>query len=102
MEGTNTSLLRRVRDPKDRASWSEFVALYEPILFGYVRKHNLDDNDARDLVQDIFISLLRKLPEFEMDRSKGRFRGWLWRVAANAVVDWVRARRRSRQAVEGL
>lgn len=97
MEATNTSLLRRVRDPSDHASWAEFVALYEPILFAYVRKHNLDHNDARDLVQNIFISLLRKLPQFELDRSKGRFRTWLWRVSSNAVVDWDRGRQRVRK-----
>jgi RNA polymerase sigma factor (sigma-70 family) len=95
---TRTSLLRRVRDPADRQSWGEFVALYEPLLLSYVRKRGLNDHDAQDVVQGIFIALLRKLPGFELDRRKGRFRTWLWQVAHNAVVDWARARRRAQRA----
>src|SRR4051812_28184810 len=65
MQETRTSLLRRVRDPADRQSWGEFVALYEPLLLSYVRKRGLNDHDAQDVVQGIFIALLRKLPGFE-------------------------------------
>jgi RNA polymerase sigma factor (sigma-70 family) len=98
MLDTRTSLLRRVRDPADRQSWGEFVALYEPLLLSYVRKRGLHDHDAQDVVQGIFISLLRKLPSFDLDHRKGRFRTWLWQVAHNAVVDWARGRRRIQRA----
>jgi len=98
MESTRTSLLRRVRDPADREGWSEFVALYEPLLLQYVRKQGLNDADAQDVVQNVFITLLRALGAFRLDRDKGRFRTWLWRVARNAVVDWGRARGRLRRA----
>jgi len=98
IEQTSVSLLKRLRDSSDHKSWGEFVALYEPLLLNYVRKRGLADQDAEDVVQAIFISLLRKLPTFELDRSKGRFRTWLWQVAYNAVVDWVRARRRIQKA----
>jgi RNA polymerase sigma-70 factor (ECF subfamily) len=98
VEQTSVSLLQRLRDPADRQSWGEFVELYEPLLLNYVRKRGLADHDAEDVVQGIFVSLLRKLPQFELDRSKGRFRTWLWQVAHNAVVDWFRARRRVQKA----
>jgi RNA polymerase sigma-70 factor (ECF subfamily) len=100
VERTPVSLLQRLRDPANRQSWGEFVALYEPLLFSYVRKRGLADHDAEDVVQEIFISLLRKLPQFELDRSRGRFRTWLWQVAHNAVVDWVRVRHRARKVEE--
>lgn len=98
MTDTRTSLLRRVRDPSDSASWGEFAALYEPLLMSYIRKRGLNDHDAQDVVQGIFIALLRKLPTFELDRRRGRFRTWLWQVAHNAVVDWARSRRRVQKA----
>lgn len=100
VEQTPVSLLQRLRDPANRDSWSEFVELYEPLLFNYIRKRGLRDHDAEDVVQGIFISLLRKLPQFQFDRSKGRFRTWLWQVAHNAIVDWARARRRLQKAEE--
>lgn len=98
VEKTSSSLLRRLRNPDDRASWGEFVSLYEPLLLRYVRKKGVGEHDAQDVVQGIFISLLRKLPTFELDRGKGRFRTWLWQVTHNAVVDWARARKRIKSA----
>jgi RNA polymerase sigma-70 factor (ECF subfamily) len=98
VEQTPVSLLERLRNPADNRSWGEFVALYEPLLISYVRKRGLADHDAEDVVQGIFISLLRKLPTFQLDRTKGRFRTWLWQVAFHAVVDWSRGRRRVQKA----
>ena len=100
VEKTSSSLLRRLRNPADQASWGEFVALYEPLLIRYVRKKGLSEHDAQDVVQGIFIALLRKLPTFELDRGKGRFRTWLWQVTHNAVVDWARSRKRAKALVE--
>jgi RNA polymerase sigma-70 factor (ECF subfamily) len=95
-EETRLTLLHRVRNQADSESWSEFVALYEPLLMSYVLGQGLPGHDARDVVQDIFIKLFRALPKFEMDPRRGRFRTWLWQVTSTTVVDW--ARRRKRQA----
>src|SRR5438552_3205642 len=84
---TRTSLLYRVRNQADEESWREFVALYEPLLLSYVRKRGLSQVDARDVVQDIFIQLLRILPTFTLDHSRGRFRTWLWQVVMNGIAD---------------
>src|SRR5262245_62452585 len=62
VEKTSSSLLRRLKNPDDQASWGEFVALYEPLLVRYVRKKGLDEHNARDVVQNIFVTLLRTLP----------------------------------------
>ncbi len=94
MMETRTSLLLRVRDPANSQGWGEFVELYEPLLLAYARKRGLAEHDARDVVQDIFASLIRALPGFELDRQRGRFRTWLWHVTRNAVADWGRRRGR--------
>jgi len=96
MVETRTTLLLRVRDPADSESWREFVFLYEPLLLSFVRHRGLSEHDARDVVQDVFATLVRALPDFQLDRERGRFRTWLWRVTHNAMVD--RARRRGRRA----
>jgi len=96
MVETRTTLLRRVRDPADAQSWREFFGLYEPLLMSYVRRRGLAEHDACDVVQDVFATLVRVLPGFELDHERGRFRTWLWRVAHNAMTDW--ARRRGRRA----
>jgi RNA polymerase sigma-70 factor (ECF subfamily) len=94
VDKTSSSLLRRLRNPGDHESWGEFVAIYEPLLLRYVRKKGVNETDAHDVVQGIFISLLRQLPKFELNRGRGRFRTWLWQVSHNAVIDWARSRKR--------
>jgi RNA polymerase sigma-70 factor (ECF subfamily) len=94
MDSTRYTLIQRVRDPQNQQAWAEFMALYEPLLFSYVKKKGLGDTDAQDVVQGIFISLWRTLPGFQLDKSRGRFRTWLWMVTSNAVTDWARSRQR--------
>jgi RNA polymerase sigma-70 factor (ECF subfamily) len=45
-------------------------------------------------VQTVLIKLFRKLPEFTLDKSRGRFRTYLFQVTSNAVIDYVRSRKR--------
>lgn len=46
--------------------------------------------DAEDLVQEIFISVYRKLDTFRGDCS---FSTWLYRLSRNRAIDWRRRRR---------
>ncbi|HZW30670.1 MAG TPA: sigma-70 family RNA polymerase sigma factor [Isosphaeraceae bacterium] len=98
MDQTRSTLLMRVRDPADAVAWGEFVTLYEPMLTAYLRHRGLGPEDTRDVVQDVFARLVKSLPEFELERRRGRFRTWLWQVCRSALVDWARRRRRQARA----
>lgn len=102
MMPTSTSLIRRVRDPRDAESWREFVELYEPLLWSYVRSKNLSDSDTRDVVQEVFLSLLRALPTFNLDHSRGRFRTWLWQVTMNGIAEHFRKQKRHDKAKDAF
>src|SRR5262249_36760461 len=82
MSETPASLLERLRDPQADAAWKQFVDLYTPLLFYWARRVGLQETDAADLVQDVFVLLVKKLPEFRYDANKG-FRSWLRTVALN-------------------
>jgi RNA polymerase sigma-70 factor (ECF subfamily) len=82
MDKTSASLLERLRHPGDRQAWDHFVDLYTPFLFYWARRVGLRDQDASDLVQDVFTALLGKLPVFVYDPSRS-FRAWLRTVALN-------------------
>jgi RNA polymerase sigma-70 factor, ECF subfamily len=82
MHTTPASLLERLRGPTEQAAWNRFVALYAPLLYHWCRRLGLPYQDALDLVQDVLLLLLRKLPDFTYNPSK-RFRGWLWTLLAN-------------------
>jgi RNA polymerase sigma-70 factor (ECF subfamily) len=98
MDSTRYTLLQRVRNPQDQKAWAEFMALYHPLLFSYVKKKGLSDTDTEDVVQNIFISLVKTMPSFQLDKTRGRFRTWLWMVTSNAVADWVRGKKRGEKA----
>jgi RNA polymerase sigma-70 factor (ECF subfamily) len=92
--GTSSSLLIKVRDQGDAESWREFVTIYEPMIIAYCRNRGFAVDDARDIAQDVFVRLLKALPKFELDHSRGRFRTWLWQVTYSAMTDPKRADRR--------
>ena len=60
----------------DPERWREFDSIYRPMLMAFLRKQRLNDSDANDVVQDIFIKLLAKIQTY--DREKFRFRTWRW------------------------
>jgi len=91
MTTTCASLIERVRSPEDSAAWERFVRLYAPLVRRWGRQAGLDDEDAADLVQEVMASLVRSLPQFELDPSGG-FRRWLKTVTLNKWRDWVRRR----------
>src|SRR5438874_4801834 len=82
MDPTSSSLLARVRRPADRDAWNRFVELYAPLLFAWARRLGLPPADAADLVQDVFLTLVRVMPSFRYDPGRS-FRAWLKTVFLN-------------------
>lgn len=79
---TSVSLLERLRRPDPTQAWNRFVDLYTPILFHWARRAGLQPQDAADLVQDTFATLIQKLPEFDYQPGRS-FRGWLRTILMN-------------------
>src|SRR5262245_37406044 len=79
---TPASLLERLRQPDQDDAWPRFVQLYTPLLYSWSRRLGLQEPDAADLVQDVLLHLVRKLPEFTYDQNRS-FRGWLRVVVLN-------------------
>ena len=89
---TPASLLDRLRQPFDPEAWSRFVSLYTPLIYSWACRAGLQEQDALDLVQDVFVTLLRVLPTFSYDRDQS-FRRWLRTVTLNTWRNSGSARR---------
>jgi RNA polymerase sigma-70 factor (ECF subfamily) len=98
---TRSSLLVRLRDPRDEAAWREFVDLYAPLVYGYLRKQSLQDADAADLSQDVLGAVAGAIGRLEYDPARGAFRNWLFTVVRRKLTDWRRARKVRRDAGNG-
>jgi len=86
-DGPCLNLLDELRQPSAADAWERFVRQYMPLLSYWARRRcGLQDQDAADLVQDVLIVLLRKLPNFQYQPGRS-FRGWLRTVLLNKWRD---------------
>lgn len=83
---TSESLILRVRNPADGAAWSAFLAIYRPVVYRMARERGLQDADAEDLAQRVFVSIARSVSGWEPDVSRPPFRAWLYHIARNEIV----------------
>lgn len=90
MDRTPASLLDQLRGPARTAAWPRFVRLYTPLLAHWADRAGVPPSDRPDLIQDVFLVLLRALPTFDYDPGRS-FRAWLHTVL---VTRWADARRK--------
>lgn len=86
---TRPSLLLRIRDFRDNEAWNQFIELYAPLIYAYLRKRNVQDADAGDLTQDVLSSVTAAANEFTYNPRKGSFRGWLLTVTRNKMLNFI-------------
>ncbi|MBK7869939.1 MAG: RNA polymerase sigma factor [Saprospiraceae bacterium] len=65
------------------------VSTYGKQLFGFIRGRVPTDEDAEDILQDVWVQLSNQ-PEVEAIESVS---AWLYRVARNRITDWFRKKK---------
>jgi RNA polymerase sigma-70 factor (ECF subfamily) len=90
-----TELIERAQRLESRAL-DELVELYSLRLYGFVYRIIGSRHDAEELVQELFLRLVRTLPNYRHD---GRFEAWLFQIAVNLVRDRLRRLHRNRSTV---
>ncbi|MGD9690234.1 MAG: RNA polymerase sigma factor [Phycisphaerales bacterium] len=100
VEPTRSTLLSRLRDTDDQASWREFEARYRELIIRFCRARGGQLADAEDIAQAVFASLVRALPGFTYDRQRGRFRDYLFRCVRAAASEHARAAARAGTPLE--
>jgi RNA polymerase sigma-70 factor (ECF subfamily) len=74
----------------DKPAFAQLVAKYEQRVYNLARKMVHDPQDAEDVLQETFISVYRHLADFHGESS---FSTWLYRIATNASLMKLRARK---------
>lgn len=77
---TDADLLERCR-AREQGAWEALVDRYADLVYGIARRSGLDGPAGEDVVQDVFLRLLRAL---ERLRSDEHLMGWLVTTARRA------------------
>lgn len=89
---TSTSLLRDLKNNPDSLRWQEFVRIYTPYFKYILRNINAKNNFIinedyfDDIVQEVFIVLVKNFPTFEYDKTKGHFKSYLYKTVFNRAM----------------
>jgi RNA polymerase sigma-70 factor (ECF subfamily) len=98
MHETSLSLLERLRDSPKNEGWNRLAELYTPLIRTWLRRYDVQDSDAHDLVQDVLLAVSKDLSKFEHAGQPGAFRGWLKAILINRLRKFWRARDRRPEA----
>ncbi len=92
---TRSTLLSRIKDDGEEEGWVDFFNIYWKLIYNVARKAGLSDADAQDVVQETILTVKRKIKDFDYDRNKGSFKGWLKVITRSRITDhWRKQSRR--------
>jgi RNA polymerase sigma-70 factor (ECF subfamily) len=82
------------------AAWDSFYEVYSGTVRRFVVAHGLRNVDADDCVQEVWMEVAERLPDFQHRDSRPGLRAWLYTVVRSKASDLLR--RRGRQTAQSL
>lgn len=79
----------------DRAAFDTLVRRHQRGVWRMVRRYVRSDADAFDITQQVFVRAFRGLASF---RGTASVRSWLYRIAINCALSWLRDHKREQPA----
>lgn len=95
-DATDESLLAEFRQSGDPALLDPLLRRHLPRMRSMIGQLVLNESDADDLTQEVFLRAVRGLGQFD---GRARFSTWLYRVALNLSRSYLARRGRARSCV---
>ncbi len=92
---TDEALLAKARSG-EREALERLLARHQPWVFNVALRMLFQHQDAEDATQEILIKVLKGLPSF---RGESKFTTWLYRIAANHLLNVKKAKWAASEAV---
>lgn len=86
-------LVKRSRDG-DLQAMSFLYEQYKSRIFSLAYRHTYNAESAEDLLQEIFIKVFSNLEKLDKDEA---FPGWMYRVAVNTCLSYLRSHKKERR-----
>lgn len=94
----NGSLIRRAQRG-DADAFTELCAPYEAMVYRHCLQMLQNHADAQDAAQDAMLRAYRAMPRF---RAQSGFATWLYRIAHNVCLDWLKRPNRGGLSLDSL
>lgn len=88
-EPTRLTLLKRLSDG-DELAWTDFDALYRPMLRRWLKNNLLSEADVEDLIQEVLLYVMHNIADFQHNTRTGAFRKWLRLSTVNIARNYMR------------
>ncbi len=95
VEVTDEEIVNTYLQTRDARDFERLVHRYERELYTFLRRFLADVQQAEDVFQATFLSVHLRIDQFEPGR---RFRPWLYAIASNKAIDYMRRNRRHQVA----
>jgi RNA polymerase sigma factor (sigma-70 family) len=89
---TSWTLVARLKNTDDDASWQRFYDVYHGVIRGVAMKAGLREDEADDVLQETMRSMIKDIQNFEASPAPGKFRTWLLNNARWRICDQFRKR----------
>lgn len=90
--------MERLKPDQQDSARERLYLLHAPVILAYIRVHVSSEEDAEDLLLDVFLAALQS--KDLLTRVEASQRAWLLAVARHKVIDWYR--RKGRQQFVAL
>ncbi|MBU3192960.1 RNA polymerase sigma factor [Clostridium algidicarnis] len=83
-------LIKNIQKKGHRESANILIKGYYSEIYGYVFKQTSCRQLAADITQEIFISMIRSIDNYNVERCS--FRTWIYKIASNKIIDYYRSK----------
>jgi RNA polymerase sigma factor (sigma-70 family) len=83
---TRASLLDRLKDWGDHASWQDFFDTYWKLIYRVGLKSGLTETEAQDAVQETVLAVVKNIKAFKYDPKVCSFKSWLMLITRQRII----------------
>ncbi len=88
-ESTSPSLLDGLRE-EDADAWNRFARIWSPLIYQRCRRLGCHGEAARDISQNVLLSVLKGLAGFRRDGKSFRLRHWVQGIVRRQIANYYR------------
>lgn len=89
MERSDEELVASYLNGEEQAL-RDLIARYLRVLYHFAYRYTGNSPDAEDITQEVFVKVWKNLARYSPETS---FRTWIFAIAKNAAIDWLRKKR---------